>query len=60
MFLEFQIELVLVNTKTPEKTEFELMKAIPKKRWSHATSLINLSWKKNYVKQENPNVTYVH
>ena len=25
----------IVNTKTPEKTEFALMDVIPKKRWSH-------------------------
>lgn len=29
----------IVKTETPEKTEFELMKAIPKKRWSHAHHL---------------------
>lgn len=26
----------IVNTTTPEKTEFALMEAIPKKRWSHS------------------------
>ncbi|MEG0855400.1 MAG: endonuclease III [Terrisporobacter sp.] len=26
----------IVNTKTPEKTEFALMDAIPKNRWSHS------------------------
>lgn len=26
----------IVNTKTPEKTEFALMDAIPKERWSHS------------------------
>lgn len=26
----------IVNTKTPEKTEFELMDVIPKDRWSHS------------------------
>ncbi len=30
----------IVNTKTPEKTEFELMDAIPKNRWSHAHHLL--------------------
>jgi endonuclease-3 len=30
----------IVNTKTPEKTEFELMDAIPKSRWSHAHHLL--------------------
>ncbi|MGL5754310.1 MAG: endonuclease III [Paraclostridium sp.] len=30
----------LVKTDTPEKTEFELMKVLPKKRWSHAHHLI--------------------
>lgn len=30
----------LVKTETPEKTEFELMKVLPKKRWSHAHHLI--------------------
>lgn len=29
----------IVKTQTPEKTEFELMKAIPKNRWSHAHHL---------------------
>ncbi|MGL5712703.1 MAG: endonuclease III [Paraclostridium sp.] len=29
-----------VKTETPEKTEFELMKVLPKKRWSHAHHLI--------------------
>ena len=26
----------IVHTTTPEKTEFELMEVIPKKRWSHS------------------------
>ena len=30
----------IVNTKTPEKTEFALMEAIPKKRWSHSHHLL--------------------
>ena len=30
----------LVKTDTPEKTEFELMKVLPKKRWSKAHHLI--------------------
>lgn len=30
----------IVKTKTPEKTEFELMDAIPKSRWSHAHHLL--------------------
>lgn len=30
----------IVHTTVPEKTEFELMKAIPKKRWSHAHHLM--------------------
>lgn len=30
----------IVNTNTPEKTEFPLMKAIPKNRWSHAHHLL--------------------
>ncbi|MGL5348610.1 MAG: endonuclease III [Peptostreptococcaceae bacterium] len=30
----------IVKTSTPEKTEFELMKAIPKKRWSHSHHLL--------------------
>ena len=30
----------IVHTTAPEKTEFELMKAIPKKRWSHAHHLM--------------------
>lgn len=30
----------LVKTQTPEKTEFELMKVLPKKRWSKAHHLI--------------------
>lgn len=30
----------LVKTTTPEKTEFELMKVLPKKRWSKAHHLI--------------------
>lgn len=30
----------LVKTDTPEKTEFELMKILPKKRWSQAHHLI--------------------
>jgi endonuclease III len=30
----------LVKTETPEKTEFELMKVLPKKRWSHAHHLL--------------------
>ena len=29
----------IVNTKTPEKTEFALMEAIPKNRWSHSHHL---------------------
>ena len=30
----------MVNTTTPEKTEFPLMKVIPKKRWSHSHHLL--------------------
>lgn len=30
----------IVNTKTPEKTEFALMEAIPKNRWSHSHHLL--------------------
>lgn len=30
----------LVQTQTPEKTEFELMDVIPKKRWSHSHHLL--------------------
>ena len=30
----------IVHTTSPEKTEFELMKAIPKNRWSHAHHLL--------------------
>ena len=30
----------IVNTQTPEKTEFALMDAIPKKRWSHSHHLL--------------------
>ena len=30
----------IVNTTTPEKTEFELMEVIPKRRWSHAHHLL--------------------
>jgi len=30
----------IVHTTVPEKTEFELMKAIPKKRWSHSHHLM--------------------
>ena len=30
----------IVNTSTPEKTEFPLMEAIPKKRWSHSHHLL--------------------
>lgn len=30
----------IVNTKTPEKTEFALMEAIQKKRWSHSHHLL--------------------
>ena len=30
----------IVHTTAPEKTEFELMKAIPKKRWAHAHHLM--------------------
>lgn len=30
----------LVQTETPEKTEFELMDVIPKKRWSHSHHLL--------------------
>ena len=30
----------IVKTKTPEKTEFELMDAIPQKRWSHSHHLL--------------------
>ncbi|MEG0250492.1 MAG: endonuclease III [Peptostreptococcus sp.] len=30
----------IVNEKTPEKTEFALMKAIPKERWSHSHHLL--------------------
>ncbi|MGL5313539.1 MAG: endonuclease III [Peptostreptococcaceae bacterium] len=30
----------IVNTTVPEKTEFELMKVLPKKRWSHAHHLL--------------------
>ncbi|MDU5019855.1 MAG: endonuclease III, partial [Clostridiales bacterium] len=30
----------LVKTDTPEKTEFELMRVLPKKRWSLAHHLI--------------------
>ena len=30
----------IVHTTAPEKTEFELMKVLPKKRWSHAHHLI--------------------
>lgn len=30
----------IVNTTTPEKTEFPLMKVIPKKRWSHSHHLL--------------------
>lgn len=30
----------IVHTTTPEKTEFELMKVIPKKRWSHSHHLL--------------------
>lgn len=30
----------IVHTTVPEKTEFELMKVLPKKRWSHAHHLL--------------------
>ena len=30
----------IVDTQTPEKTEFALMDAIPKKRWSHSHHLL--------------------
>lgn len=30
----------MVNTTTPEKTEFPLMEVIPKKRWSHSHHLL--------------------
>jgi len=30
----------MVNTTTPEKTEFALMEVIPKKRWSHSHHLL--------------------
>lgn len=30
----------IVHTTMPEKTEFELMKVLPKKRWSHAHHLL--------------------
>ena len=30
----------IVNTKTPEKTEFDLMETIPKERWSHSHHLL--------------------
>lgn len=30
----------IVNTKTPQKTEFALMDIIPKKRWSHSHHLL--------------------
>ena len=34
----------IVNTQTPEKTEFALMDAIPKKRWSHSHHLFVYSY----------------
>ena len=36
----FNQDAMAVNTQTPEKTEFSLMDAIPKKRWSHSHHLL--------------------
>ena len=46
MFIEFSNRLGLVETKTPEETEFALMKKVPKKYWLDVNDTFVYVWSK--------------